>query len=74
MFPVWNAWKIGWRLRYPKLEFYLQSLTDPLLDDLIAEETTPVFPVTNVSKNDWKHRGQDHVKKGKDQHSRSHDD
>src|SRR5262249_49940512 len=28
---------------------YLQSVTDPLLGDLIAEETTPVFPVMNVS-------------------------
>src|SRR5262249_29060283 len=28
---------------------YLQSVTDPLLGDLIAEETTPAFPVINVS-------------------------
>jgi uncharacterized repeat protein (TIGR01451 family) len=28
---------------------YLQSVTDPLLRNLIAEDTTPVLPVTNVS-------------------------
>src|SRR5262249_51949639 len=28
---------------------YLQSVTDPVLGNLIDEETTPVFPVTDVS-------------------------